>query len=64
MAPASILENWAAGCVDGRVRMRIGAIVMFVLALASGTGAAVAQGAAPQPIDIPPWFATTFLDFR
>ncbi len=44
--------------------MKIGAIVMFVLALASGTGAAVAQGAAPQPIDIPPWFATTFLDFR
>ncbi len=44
--------------------MRIGAIVMFVLALASGAGAAAAQGAAPQPIEIPPWFATTFLDFR
>ncbi|HEV2219966.1 MAG TPA: thioredoxin fold domain-containing protein [Casimicrobiaceae bacterium] len=44
--------------------MKIGAIVMFALALAAGPGAAIAQGAAAQPIAIPPWFATTFLDFR
>lgn len=43
---------------------KIGAMVMLLFALGAGTGAAVAQRAAPQPIDIPPWFATTFLDFR
>ncbi|HSQ82176.1 MAG TPA: thioredoxin fold domain-containing protein [Casimicrobiaceae bacterium] len=44
--------------------MKIGAVVMLLFALGAGTGAAVAQGAPPQPIDIPPWFTTTFLDFR
>ena len=43
---------------------RIWTIVVFLLTLGAGTGVAVAQPAAPQPIDIPPWFATTFLDFR
>lgn len=36
-----------------------------LLALALGAaGTAAAQHAAPRAIDIPPWFAQTFLDFR
>ncbi len=34
------------------------------LALAFAPGAALAQDPAPHEIDIPPWFAETFLDFR
>jgi len=38
---------------------------MFVLALACALPApALAQDAAPHAIDIPPWFAQSFLDFR
>ena len=36
----------------------------FALALAFLTGPAAAQVASPYAIDIPPWFATSFLDFR
>ena len=44
--------------------MKLGAIILSLLVLAAGANAAIAQRSAPQPIDIPPWFATTFLDFR
>jgi thioredoxin-related protein len=36
----------------------------FALAAALLPGPAVAQVASPYAIDIPPWFATSFLDFR
>ena len=36
----------------------------FALLLSSACGAALAQTPSPHAIDIPRWFATTFLDFR
>src|SRR6188768_992783 len=36
----------------------------FALAATLLPGPAVAQVASPYAIDIPPWFATSFLDFR
>ena len=39
------------------------ALAAFVVALAAVSGAR-AQEAAPYAFDIPPWFASTFLDFR
>ena len=38
-------------------------LAAFVIALAAVSGAR-AQEAAPYAVDIPPWFTTTFLDFR
>ena len=38
------------------------ALLGFALAVAAGTVAA--QDVAPHAIEIPPWFAETFLDFR
>lgn len=42
--------------------MRLLRALLLVLAVAPG--AALAQGPSPHAIDIPPWFAETFLDFR
>ena len=39
-------------------------IAAFAVALAIGVSCARGQDAAPYAIDIPSWFATTFLDFR
>jgi len=39
-------------------------IVSFAVAMTLVASAARGQDAAPYAIDIPPWFATTFLDFR
>ncbi|TMH62448.1 MAG: thioredoxin, partial [Betaproteobacteria bacterium] len=38
-------------------------LAAFAFALAAMSGAR-AQDAAPYAFDIPPWFASTFLDFR
>ena len=41
--------------------MKLWPVLLLFAVWASAPGA---QAPAPQPIDIPPWFATTFLDFR
>jgi thioredoxin-related protein len=47
------------------VRQRIAfARVGFVIAFAWMSASGLAQQPSPHAIDIPPWFATTFLDFR
>ena len=38
--------------------------LIFTLLLAAACGCALAQAPSPHAIDIPRWFATTFLDFR
>jgi thioredoxin-related protein len=43
---------------------RIALALALALALVLGCAASRAQDASPHAIDIPPWFANTFLDFR
>jgi thioredoxin-related protein len=44
------------------IEMRL--LAVLSLALASLPGLAAAQAPSPHAIDVPPWFAETFLDFR
>ena len=49
---------------DALINARIAAMAALVVMLAAALAPARAQEASPHAIDIPPWFAQSFLDFR